>query len=459
MIEALETRIAPALLVTFINGQMTVSGFEVTNCTINRVTGGAIEVRDGSVLMFPPTLGVLDIDVLLAGPDNEVFLNLHEYTGRTDIVFNDANSSVTIQNGLSGPLSVVSGDGNDLIKVNAGAIGRGNITWNAGEGNNTLDYRGSLDGGLRMTSGAGSDEVSITGNLGGAVTLSLGAGTNEATIAGQLGSLLNYTGGSGADTLTLLATAIVEGNLSFRPSTGTNALEVRGTVNADVFYRASSGNDTATFTAASKVEEIFATLGDGVNAITLAGEVVEDVVISGGTAGDTVTLGPAVKIGRHLEMNLGNGPNVFTGSAPAAGTVGSIGGRLEITGGSNADDVSLGGFTVAKKVEVKLGGGANTLTIPIINAGGGGEIVGFSAKKLNYTGGKGVDTISLESNLATPGIGLFKLGGGDDVFTYVGSQPLFTALTIIGGKGIDTFTGLAVVAPITPSITGVENQS
>jgi hypothetical protein len=459
MLEALEPRIAPALLVTFINGQMTISGFEVTNCTINRVAGGAIEVRDGTVLMFPPTLGVLDIDVLLAGSDNEVFLNLRDYTGRTDIVFNDANSSVTIQNGLSGPLSIVSGDGHDMLKVNAGATGRGSITWKAGDGDNILDYRGSLEGGLRMTSGTGADEVSITGSLGGAVTLGLGSGANEATIGGQLGSLLSYTGGSGPDTLTLLAAAIVEGNVSYRPSTGTNALEVRGTVNADVFYRASSGNDTATFAPASKVEEIFATLGDGVNAITLAGEVTEDVVITGGNGADTITLGPAVKIGRHLEAQLGHGANIFTGTAPSAGTVGSIGGRLEITGGSNADDVSLGGFTVAKKVEIKLGGGANTLTIPVINAGGGGEIVGFSAKKLLYTGGKGVDTISIESSLATPGAGVFKLGGGDDVFTYVGGQPLFTALTIIGGQGTDTFTGLAVVAPITPTITGVENQS
>jgi hypothetical protein len=458
MIEALETRIAPALIVEFLGGQMKISGSEINDCTIIRTGGGGIEVRDGGSLVFPAVNGVVDIDVLLGGPDNDVFLQLAGYGGRTDIVFGSGTNEVTCTSGPGGILTVVGGDGSDTLRVTAAATVGQNITFTANDGSNTLDVNGTVNGGITMTGGKDTDLVNLDGSVGSAVQLRLDDGTNTVNVTGQLDSLLSITGGSGNDVVTVDGGATIEGNLSFRPSTGINVMTVEGTINADVFYTASTGDDTATFAAGSFVEEIFGKLGHGTNELLIAGTVEEDVDVVGGKNADTFTLGAAVNIGQHVDFNLGNGANVFTGSTPSGMTVGSIGGRLEIDGGSGTDDISLGGFTVTKKVDIDLDDGANTVTIPVVLAGGvGAEIVGFTAKKIIYLGGDGVDTIEIESNLATVGPGSFKLGESDDVFTYTGTMPVFSELLIRGGPGTgDSFDGTTETATIPTDIRGVE---
>lgn len=119
----------------------------------------------------------------LGGADTINFDQNTQVPGNASLVLGDGANLVTSTTGVvfSGNLSINSGGGADSVGtglVPFSATVAGTLQFNAGNGNNVMNYNGILSGGLTYNGGGGNDSVTVTGDFSGKLAAYLGAGND-----------------------------------------------------------------------------------------------------------------------------------------------------------------------------------------------------------------------------------------------------------------------------------------
>lgn len=153
--------------------------------------------------------------------------------------------------------------------------------------------------------------------------------------------------------------------------------------------------------------------------------------IAGAT--DDVTFESNARVGGNVTLNLSEGANTTRFK------LGTYGGNVSVSGKKGTDTVELlesGSVIVGGSANFNLGNGANTLT------GMAGNLF-TTGTGLNYRGGAGIDTISMDTNGSDFNVGgaaSFSLGG---LFVNSANSARFDSivtglgLSIVGGPGDD----------------------
>jgi hypothetical protein len=324
---------------------------------------------------------------------------------------------------ITGSLNITGGPLYDQVRVatNGNAVITGSVTINEGNGNNQL-YMGtlsspSINGSLTITAGTGLDFVTITNvHVGTSTTIALGDGFN----------------------FTTLNQSFIGGSLSIVPSIPTSPQPATGT-GADLVYL---GSDNIT-------GSVTATLGDGNNQFGI-GEVVVapsfvggSITVTTGSGDDLIEFAAAatLTVNGSVTINAGGGTNTWEMDNDFI-----VKGSLIINStGAFTDSLTLFATPAGKvcgNILVNLGDGTNLFTF------NGTDGTSASTGLVQYTGGKGVDSVTLNGKIGRQLI--VSLGDGDDFFTYGSTFTLWgsTMTTPVpstfhafvdGGAGHNTF--------------------
>jgi|GEM_PF-1759167 len=406
-IEALETRIAPAAIVTvsLTAGALTLSGDN----------GGATV-----------TVTALDAThyMLTAGPDTTFTKGTD--TGLFSLV-------------LDGPiksLDATFGSGADAFNL-IGLDLKGDLNVNLGDGlSNAVTLSSVSAGSLKVTGGAGADTVATLGSglvLKGSATFDLAAGDNGVAIGGTnfaVGKDFSYTGTTGVDGVLLSSKVAIKGAATINLGAGDATVAALG-ASFSVGKKFSIDGSAATATMGGASDDISITLF--APTLTVGG----DLDIKTGAGTDTVanlTLGGNTSVKGNVSISTGAGNDnaiLFLYGGKSKGVIidggegdntigvalaGASTGAISVKGGAGTDTgfaVAIGGKVGA--IDLDLGAGSNSVF---------GILASASAKSFNYTGGAGSDTVifgGLQSKVAggvtaTTGagggsFGVFGLGG------------------------------------------------
>jgi hypothetical protein len=412
-VTSLEDRLAPAAIVRFLGGGLTVNadaGFNVIDLTaqngsvavrVNDVPRGSFAVTGNVVVTLGAGGGVVlaglngtsalpgDLTVTGAGGEDEVRL-FGLGTGGT----------------VAGRLTFIANGGDDLLSVVGGEGGGG---------------EGLVADGLPQTAGAG---------VGGATLFEGGTGFDTFT-AGSFAAAAKF---GGPVTLTranlVLTSGPQPGATSFAgPVVMNSAAEV---LDAGFFPDNTLFAGDLTVMTGGGDDNLTPIFGN-----TFAGRV---TFMAGAGDNESVPFGDNNFLGDFLYMG-GAGADFFVPGQPHAGSVfidlgagdngildvggWTVGGNLTIRAGAGADDLGTLNPTVGGALTIMLGDGANTANIRATSSG-----------TVRYVGGSGVDRVTVG------GVNNYRLyvslGAGDDSFAYAQGTVIGGAI-IDFGLGTDTF--------------------
>lgn len=278
----------------------------------------------------------------------------------------DVGGDVTLLNGEHQGLT-----GGSLIDVPFGHVG-GNLTMSEGDGDsgNLLSFEHlTIDGNLTISHPEGTASVGLgyytePGNtptsklfVGGNLQVTLAEYSNYLTShlsTLQVGGKLSIEGGSGDDTVSFLGDDIVIAKgWSVNLHGGNNATDVIAetiSIGRSLTIEGGAGTDTVSISGEALVtrNSIIADMGDGAGSISLTSSYVhvggEVLLVSGDHTGEefTETLGSErLSVKRGIEIHNGNGTNH---AVIEAITSLNVSGGLIVTGGNDADSVTLNAY-------------------------------------------------------------------------------------------------------------------
>jgi hypothetical protein len=401
-VEALEDRWCPAITASFSNGLLTVTGTAVTNVTVKETAPAAIEIDDGSTVLYG--------------------------SGGANPGFTSVNS---IKLNLTAP-NVVNVDlgGNTLA---------GNLSANLGNGANTMSVvNGTISGRLSVRGGTGADAVTL-GSAGKTLAVS---GETSVRLGGQTGDSLSVLGGvtlsheleTSAATVTLASASTVD---ELEAQAASVTLSAGSTVNHDVYVSGGSAGTT----------------------VDAEGKIGGYLVVVGGyykgnqTMASSLTIGAAASVGGSVAFY-----NAYSNANPsklttAAGS--SIGGNLYYNASGQGDTVVLGGSvgssTKGGYVDLDMRNGTNTVTV---------QSTAVIAKKAEVEFGNGTNSLTFGGTVGQTGntnTALFVTAGtGNNTVTLLGSTVVNGSATVnLGNKrgaGVNTLD-LRDAATITGTLT------
>lgn len=389
-IESLESRIAPASLVTvtFTKGVLTLTG--------------DVGAHDFSLTALDATT-----------------TQLHAATGTLFHMDGVADSDTLLLTGALKSITATLGDAADHVGLTGLNVG-GDVTITGGNGANAIDINTvSISGGLKITGGGDADTITAAAGsfvVKKALTLDLGNGANNfannATLV--VGKDVTYTGGSGTDAFgIMLGSMSIAGNLSLTTGAG-NATVGLGAPNAPILFGVGKK-----FT----IDSTGSLAGDDVN------------VIVGGYA---------TKIGGDIRVTDGAGDLTFgTQSVAAAGFRGNI----SIVGGPGEAQVQLALYQFFSK-SITVDASASSKSSVLL----GGFGTSFSSS-IHYLGGVGDDSFAIQTYGASGGsIGtslVADLGDGKNSVNVVSTAGFFKTAKVITGAGDDEIMVGALGAKIT----------
>lgn len=316
---------------------------------------------------------------------------------------------------IGGDFTYLGNSADDSIMfAGASEIG-GNIAIAAGDGDNTANLANILGGdSVSYSGGIGVDLVNY-GATGSAATLDISLGAND-------------------DVFTLSAGANIIGPLTIDFGTGADTfINDRGIFDFDAELNGLNGfNHIFTFATSTLNSTQVEDLGDVV--IDNLGLDSSFQFLAGGS---TSTLTPADNLiltmldGSASDVTL-NLDNVHNGDLIAdlangtrtvtiGGSVGEIGGVLEVTGGDDAQTVEVDAI-VGGDIRIDLGEGDNVA-----------NLLGVSNGNVDFTSGAGNDTFTYDMS-GVASVLTANMGGGDDTFHLMASS-------VIGGLFVDFATG------------------
>ena len=421
MIEVLESRIAPAGLVTATyvsaTGELTISGDIASNDVsvfqtgpnTYRVFGNATDINTVGNTSFD--LGKLSKLTINCGDGDDEF-DLFNLRALTELSFSGgAGDDVLEATNLSvrGTMEIKGNAGEDSARFDGvSTIITGDVTADSaatGADSIELDFRAlntQIGGNIRVTGGGGNDSLSffadgsvaikkgvsfITGAGGGEIDLS-----NDGSLSiGKLstGESILMTGGDGDDRIS---------------ANGLNATLASG----------------IRMTGAANQDSIDLSNGLGTIKIgKLSGG--ESILFNGGTGDDSISLSAAtLTLSGAIDMTGGDGDNSLEiGGLAGSAKIGklSTGESLLFVGGADDDSISVGVANLALRGGIKLTGGEGSNEI-IFNDGDNSKSAKIgklaSGQSILLTGGAGSDQITLDFTNATLAGGIGIAGGGGD---------------------------------------------
>ena len=452
-IETLETRIAPAGMVTLtqIGGTLKIVGDADPNgITISQtmpgeyvITGeGGTFVALGDGLGSPSkTVAGVTGDVVIDLKEDDDTIRLSGVLLPKSLIVNfgagdtGANSNTLIlENSAIGKDLTVNGyaSGDDIQFGGFVSAVNGNATFKLGDGFNDLNFaattRNQIFGNLIYVGGAGQDDIRSDDDMGGPVTPEIGIG----------GSVL-IKAGDGSNRILLEPT--------HRLTVG-KSLQIENPTDADTLSVTIQTQDAAGVTAIGG--NLTIKNGNGVSTNTLDGGSSFSVggltTIKNGdhAAGLTVNTfsGGAFTFGKGLIIQNGTGDSFTT--MTSISTV--IGGKLSVSAKAGTDNVSLFSDLLDFRGGVNLSLGAGNSTSSI-----NGSLLNIN-KGVVLKGQAGTDTLSLVGTGTISGSVLIDFGGGitqDAVIASSGS-----GLTIAGNLKVKT--GRPGAAGTAMNVTTVE---
>lgn len=396
MIELLETRIAPAGIVSvFLKAGVLTLGVPAND-------EGA-----QSITISNPSAGVFVIT-----PDSGTQLQLGSAIPLA------AGAALTVD-GVFSDIKAALGDGADALFLDTVNAPR-NVTFDGGEGDDSLRVKSSAIGGtLTVLGGGGADTISLEGD--------------RLSVA----SKLSLSGGAGDNIYNIAATSLTVGR----------DFEIRGGINKDTINAAGATNSSISVGGA------FSVLGSAgqftmsvspASAFTVAGAM--SVIADGRNTPVAVTLGSSgnVFIGGNATFQLGNANNTATF---ASGGEFRVMGNISYTGGIGTDTVgiSANSISVGGGVTAKVFSGANAVTISA-------STLMNIERDLKLSADNGNDTFELTGSGRIGGKLTVALGGGAGQSALIsgGSSALFIgkgvalAATGIGAATTATLKGLGI---------------
>jgi|GEM_PF-2798453 len=359
----------------------------------------------------------------------------------------------------------------------------------------------TIKGGLTITGSAGDDSLELANvNVSGAFSASLGAGNNDTSIGSgvRVDGTAKFSGTTGTDEFHFGSLADggprFNGTLSVNggSSGGANLIEVLSGIYAGGFsYSGGTSDDSAVFgstttTGPALYGKLSLSLGNATTANSAAiysGTYGAGASINGGIADDSLVIGSATTDGPSFFAKVSTSLNLATTANQAQILSGLFVGGLSLTGGNADDSVTFGTAATAgpqfySKVSVSLGSSITTNTLNAVSglfgagfsvsagvnadlltfgselnlradlsvsAGAGANTVSvgtFSdAIKFSYSGGAGVDKLTLAGVGSGFVMGSANLGDGDDLLTVAPTAgDFFFTFTVDGSTGNDTAT-------------------
>jgi hypothetical protein len=367
----LEDRHAPASI-SFVGGNLTLTGDSThTNISVLATADNTLKVTG---------LGALPSTFLVTG----------------NLVINGSNTSDNVTVDLAG---FKFGRNVTVATRNNLAAAPDSVTVKAG----TVQRR------LAVTTGNGNDNVTLTG----------------LTVQGQVAS---FFGGVGSDNFSMDSASSVAG---ITVIASFNVVNLNGSTRQAVVSSADEGiGSNVTLGSTGTANALTVVGGSGPDNLTIAGSVFGSVVNSAGSGVSNLVLNGTAHVGGSLRNYTGNLADLvqFDAGAFVAGDVrlyqgdgnnnyalsgkSFVNGSFTLNAGNGSDNVGAFGVNVSGNAYFNLGNGANTLNYT-------GTL---SGSQWNYTGGGGVDNVTLSTATSANFRGNF--GAGDDVFTYAAGSAL-----------------------------------
>ena len=384
-----------------------------------------------------------------------------DFLGNVTLIGGDGNQTIDINAFTTGRVTVFGGGGNDSI---LGSVGTDVIF--GGDGNDTILGGGSQDflfgeGGNDTVNGGGASDI-ISGGLGndrivaGSVVgennilrEDVDANLTLSTSVGGVHSLI----GAGTDVLIgIFVAAILAGGPS------NNRIDVTAFAGGTTLIGA-AGDDTLLGGAFSDV--VFA--GPGADSIatgagndSLFGEDGDDLLqggadndlLRGGTGNDSFDGGAGTADRVSEQGNTNVVVNLLQLTSPLLGTDNALAvERFELTGGSGANllDARLSSLPVLLNGgtgnDTLLGGGF----IDEINGGSGNDIISGAAGLDTLNGGSGTDVVYEKANRN------FTINGLQLTFLATGTETAISVegFALVGGNGANTLDARLSRVPVT----------
>jgi hypothetical protein len=175
-----------------------------------------------------------------AGPgNNTVTFGTATVTGDTQLNLGTGNDALTVNAGASptfgagssgGLTLTTTGSGSDSVTLTGGTLVMGNLSLNLGDGANNLTGLNpatpfTVSGNMSVTAGNGNNVAyTLNASVGGSLTFNYGNGNDSVTVANAPGTTLSWTSGNGNDALTLgLATATANSSWNVNALFGSGA--------------------------------------------------------------------------------------------------------------------------------------------------------------------------------------------------------------------------------------------
>lgn len=427
------------------------SGTAETLSSFDNLDGGAgtdsltVVSAHNAAFTAPTTAVVKNIEIATLTGDSTVAANTSGWTGLT---------SLTV--GATGGSTITAAATTAVTVSDSGQAG-GDITLNGGS-NVTVSSTGATAGGDIMvgTTTAPAGEVTISRATTGAITagsISVSGGTkisvtqtaSNAVNTTQTNGTVAITGGTATTSVTVKAAAAATASATVA---GVNVNSVAIT---DV-----NGASTKAGTITTVSVDGYSTLGisgNAVNSLTLANGTGNIIIDNSGLATPTnktlalsvngLTGGTLDDADIYTTLNITTTgansklANITTGAVTAMTVAGTKGLTLTSTAGLTA----LKTVTVTGSAGVTADLSAATVTAVDTSASTGASKVTIDGSKATFTGGAGVDTVTLTASTPTKAI---SLGAGDDSLTLGNSSTPTGALA--GGTGTDTLTMTAALA-------------
>ncbi len=270
LFEQLEDRRLLAVTATAVNGDLRIEGVADGPVAIVATGATTIQVSDNGNLI-----------ATLEGVNDDIFIKLDK-SGET------TNDDISLQ---------LDGAAIDRVLINAGA------------GDNSVKLEsGLISGSLSVVAGEGDDTVTIdaSAKVARSVYAKLGDGDNFLSVNGSIANSLFYEGGLDDDTLSMPAGSVVGGGVMAMLGDGNNQVSIEGAVEKSVMIRSGLGDDSLMIGETGVVSgSVLANLGAGSNAVTHSGEISRDLRVRTATTTDTVTVNEEAIVGGKTVTDLG----------------------------------------------------------------------------------------------------------------------------------------------------------
>lgn len=199
-LDSLESRLTPAGNVTAIYDPVTLT-LTITGDALNNTVNVSIDSTNAPMVT---TVWGSDLETTINGLPSVV---IWDWCSKIVVDGGDGSDRLFVDNQSlwSGDMILQGGDGDDTIAITQGSP-LGNLSIDAGRGNDLIDLAGDVLGSLVITAGEGKDRLYIHSiAVNGNVQVDMGKGNDSILIdAGFIGlGTTNLDGGQGRDEITL----------------------------------------------------------------------------------------------------------------------------------------------------------------------------------------------------------------------------------------------------------------